>query len=103
FLAEQRPIGIEQRHLADVSLFVVLVDFLTGQRGAGNREILVLDLVALEVVLDNLDDLMFAFLFGAVSGQELGNLRAHAPNRADQAVPRAVAFDHWGGGRGTTS
>ena len=61
FLAQQGAVGIQQRHLTDVALLVVLVDFLAGQRGAGDREVLVFHLASLDVIGRKFNQHVLAF------------------------------------------
>src|SRR6185369_14096612 len=102
FLARQGSIRIEHRHLTDVSLFVVLIDFFAGQGSACNREVLILDLVALDVVGDDFNELVLSLSLGTVGGQELGNFSSHTANRAGQTVTGPVAFNRWTYGWGTS-
>jgi hypothetical protein len=92
-LARQRPVGIEHGHLADISFFVVLVDFLAGERGSGNWEILVFDLVALQVVSNYLNDHVFALILATVCAQEFCNFGPDASHGTHQAIARPVTFD----------
>ena len=99
-LAQQRSVRVEHGHLTDISLFVVLVDFFAGQGGAGNREILVLDLVALDVVGNDFDERVFALGLASVCRQQFGNFGSHAANWANQTVAGPVAFNRWALRRG---